>query len=548
MNRIRQIKLFRLFALTSLPALLPVLLVSLLAAATGIGLLAASAWLIASAALMPPLYPLAVGITAVRACGIFRAVFRYGERYLSHRLAFHALTAIRVHLYEKAAAVLPLRTGPARQGEFLHDLLGGADELRDFFVRGLLPPVTTFLLTAFLVHLLWELMGPLSLLLLLLYFIRLACSARIWRKSQPDSRRLDGSYRSSLMDIAGGADELFFAGNSPALKTLQKAAADKMQADKKAALQHDRMDTVLSILDALTLLILMAGLIPAVIAKHLSGIDFAVYFLVLQTLLAEFRTLPEAVRQICRSQKAAGSLGEKGEKDAEKSSNAAAVMEVMAESSAAKPLLFAEDVSFSYRQGQELLSHLSFAVAKGQHTAIVGASGAGKTTLAELLLAVWAPDTGMFYLQGKPYSQMPREAIRQKISAMPQGSVLFAKSIRENFRIFCPQATEAEIRQTLQDAQLTNVVTAMKAGIDTTLGPDACFLSGGQRNRLLTAIAISQPAPLILLDEPTCGLDKKTASTLMHALLRRVQKTGQTLLVITHDMEVTKEFVQVIRI
>ncbi|MFV0636164.1 thiol reductant ABC exporter subunit CydC [Mitsuokella sp. WILCCON 0060] len=537
-------KLLRLFSLISIPALLPVLLVSLLAAATGIGLLAASAWLIASAALMPPLYTLAVGITAVRACGIFRAVFRYGERYLSHRLAFHALTAIRVSLYQKAAAVLPLRTGPARQGEFLHDLLGGANELRDFFVRGLLPPATLFLLTAFIVSLLWQMTGPLSLLLLLLYAIRLCAPACGWQKSQPDSRRLDGAYRSGLMDSAGGAAELFFAGTSPALKILNQTAADKMQADKKAALQHDRTDTALNILDVLTLLTLMAGLIPAVAGRHLSGIDFAVYFLVLQTLLAEFRTLPEAVRQICRSQRAAGSLGPKNTKRAA----VPAAVKASAVNAAEKTLLCAKDVSFSYRQGQELLRHLSFSIAKGQHTAIVGASGAGKTTLAELLLAVWPADAGMFFLLGQPYSKLTQETICRHISAMPQGSVLFAKSIRENFRVFCPDAKEEDIRQALQDAQLTKVAAAMKDGLDTKLGPNACFLSGGQRSRLLTALAISNRAPIILLDEPTCGLDKKTASDLMHALFRRVQKTGQTLLVITHDIEVTEKFAQVIRI
>ncbi len=324
--------------------------------------------------------------------------------------------------------------------------------------------------------------------------------------------------------------------------TLQKAAADKMQADRKAALQHDRMDTALRILDALTLLTLMAGLMPAVTVKQLSGVDFAVYFLVLQTLLAEFGTLPEAVRQVCRSWRAAGALGEE---NAKKSSAQAAAMK---EIPAAKVLLCAKDISFSYRQGQELLSHLSFAVKKGQHTAIVGASGAGKTTLSELLLAVWPADTGMFYLQEEPYDRLTNEAIRQNISAMPQGSVLFSKSIRENFRIYCPEVPEEKILQALQDVQLKKVVAAMKDGLDTKLGPDACFLSGGQRNRLLTALAISQPSPIILLDEPTCGLDKKTASELMHALFRRVQKTGQTLLVITHDMEITKEFAQVIRI
>ena len=112
---------WKLLRLTTLFEFLPVLLVSLMALFTGLALLGASAWLVASAALMPPLYTLALGITTVRACGIGRAVFRYGERYLSHRMAFRILTEIRLAFYDAAARCLPLRSGPARQGEFLQD-------------------------------------------------------------------------------------------------------------------------------------------------------------------------------------------------------------------------------------------------------------------------------------------------------------------------------------------------------------------------------------------------------------------------------------------
>lgn len=541
-------KLLRLMTLASPLELLIVLLVSLLAMATGIGLLAASAWLIASAALMPPLYTLAIGITAVRACGIFRAVFRYGERYLSHRLAFHALTKIRVSLYEKAAAILPLRTGPAKQGEFLHDLLTGADELRDFFVRALLPPMATGLLTLFITYLLAKIIGPLSLLLPLLFAARLCLSVWSWQKSRPDSRRLDGAYRSTLMDIAAGSDELRCAGTDSALALLKETAAGKLQADKKSQFASDKSDTFLSILDALIFLLLIASLIPAVRASRISGIDLAVYFLVLQTLLLEFRTLPEAMRQACRSHSATGSLWTEQKPHAAKPVPQKQISAASLPGNSRDDLLFADNLSFSYRQGQELLSHLSFHIKQGQHTAIVGASGAGKTTLSELILGVWPPDEGCFYLKGTAYEHLTVKDIRENISAMPQGSVLFAKSIRENFQLFCPEVSEAAIWQALADAQLAKVVNAMPQGLDTCLGSDACFLSGGQRNRLLTAIAIARPTPLILLDEPTCGLDKKTAADLMQALFARVREKGQTLLVITHDEEITKEFAQVIRL
>lgn len=174
-------RLLHLLSLVSPWALLLASLVSLGAAAAGICLLGSSAWLIASAALLPPLSALALGITGVRACGIFRAVFRYGERYISHRLAFHGLTKIRVSLYKKAALLLPLRRGVARQGELLHDLLAGADELRDFFVRGMLPPVTAGILTVCITYWLAR-HTDLFWLLPLLFILRLEIPFLIWQK------------------------------------------------------------------------------------------------------------------------------------------------------------------------------------------------------------------------------------------------------------------------------------------------------------------------------------------------------------------------------
>lgn len=541
-------RLLQLLSLVSPWELLLAGLVSLGAAAAGICLLGSSAWLIASAALLPPLSALALGITGVRACGIFRAVFRYGERYISHRLAFHGLTKIRVSLYKKAALLLPLRRGVARQGELLHDLLAGADELRDFFVRGMLPPVTAGILTVCITYWLAR-HTDLFWLLPLLFILRLGIPLFIWQKSYPDSRQLDGAYRSALMDMGTGVDELYWAGTASALGVLRQAAEGKLQGDKKARLINDKGDTFLNILDGLGVILLMGSMIPAVALGELSGVDFAVYFLVLQTLLLEFRMLPEGMRQIQRSNRAASSLGPSQEQQVnwgQREQLAAKKISFLPEQK--QTLLWVEDLCFSYGQGQNLLANLSFSIQQGQHTAIVGASGSGKTTLVQLLLGVWPLDKGGIYWQGKSYLAMDIQNIRQNISAMPQGSVLFAKSIRENFRILCPDLEESDMWQALQDAQLDTVVKSMAQGLDTPLGQDACNLSGGQRSRLLTALAIAGTAPLIILDEPTCGLDKQRAAKLMASLWSRIKAKGQTLVIITHEEEITKEFSQIIHL
>lgn len=548
---------WKLLRLTTLFEFLPVLLVSLMALFTGLALLGASAWLVASAALMPPLYTLALGITTVRACGIGRAVFRYGERYLSHRMAFRILTEIRTSFYDRAAKVLPLRSGPARQGEFLHDLLTGADELRDFYVRALLPIAAIGTITALTTWLLAGVIGLWALALPALYLARLVLSCASRQTGEERQRTRDAAYRSALLDAAGGADELICAGCAPALKRLAGPADHLLQGSLQLARSDAKRDATENLLDTTVLMALLALLILRVTDGALSGIDLCVYFLVLQTLLVEFRTLPEAVRQGRRSLLAARFLPERqiGETTAtDEKAGEPERMPAPAQASfrdadaASQTLLEAKDLSFSYRQGQGVLQGLSFRIARGQHTAIVGASGAGKTTLAELLLGVWPPDSGMLRLSGTPYHELPQGAISQAIAALPQGSVLFSGSIRENFARYRPGCNEEDIRAALRDAQLSEVVAALPQGIDTPLGEDACFLSGGQRGRLLTAIAIAGKEPVILLDEPTCGLDQKTAAALMAALFARVQETGQTLLTITHERTLVTKFQQTIEL
>ena len=548
---------WKLLRLTTLFEFLPVLLVSLMALFTGLALLGASAWLVASAALMPPLYTLALGITTVRACGIGRAVFRYGERYLSHRMAFRILTEIRTSFYDRAAKVLPLRSGPARQGEFLHDLLTGADELRDFYVRALLPIAAIGTITALTTWLLAGVIGPWALALPALYLARLVLSCASRQTGEKRQRTRDAAYRSALLDAAGGADELICAGCAPALKRLAEPADRLLQGSLQLARSDAKRDAAENLLDTTVLMALLALLILRVTDGALSGIDLCVYFLVLQTLLVEFRTLPEAVRQGRRSLLAAHFLPERqigetaatDEKAGEPERMPAPAQATSRDADAAsQTLLEAKDLSFSYRKGQGVLQGLSFRIARGQHTAIVGASGAGKTTLAALLLGVWPPDSGTLRLCGTPYHELPQGAIQQAIAALPQGSVLFAGSIRENFTRYRPGCNEEDILAALRDAQLSEVVADLPQGIDTPLGEDACFLSGGQRGRLLTAIAIAGKEPVILLDEPTCGLDQKTAAALMAALFARVQETGQTLLTITHERTLLHHFQQTIEL
>jgi ABC-type transport system involved in cytochrome bd biosynthesis fused ATPase/permease subunit len=199
------------------------------------------------------------------------------------------------------------------------------------------------------------------------------------------------------------------------------------------------------------------------------------------------------------------------------------------------PLLKADRLSFGYQPGTPLFENFSLTIEPGQHTALWGESGRGKTTLAYLLTGLYQPEKGTI------------ECACPAIGNL-QGCFVFSGSIRENFLRLHPELGEEDMWSCLECAQLGRLTASLPQGLDTPLGYDGCRLSGGERNRLLTALALASPSPLLILDEPTAGLDNKTASRLLYALFAKAQEQHKTLLVITHDSSILDRFSQVIEL
>ena len=500
-------------------------IVSLLALLTGLGLLGAAAFLITKAALAPPLYTLTIGITAVRACGIGRAVFRYGERYLTHESAFNLLTHLRLRLYDIACQKISQPKKKLPQGTMLQQLLSGAETVQNFFLRGLMPPLVTLLASLLLVLLLWPHINAWSLLILLVWGCQLLPVAAAPHISQ----ERESLYRGALLDYSQGQRELVTAGSlALAISRLDKSGTQwqsKLQQEQQTLY---RTDLALGLLRTAGYILLASALIPS-IGVTLDGITFAVYLLLLLTLFAEFAPLPAAARQFRLAKDAMHGLAPPAKTDAPDVN--------ITENG---HLLAVHNLAFAYPQSVPLFTGLDFTIVPGGHTAIIGDSGSGKTTLALLLAGLWAPTTGRIdYGQRTP---------TDLIAAIPQGCWLFAASIRANFEHLYPDITEAAIHDSLQTAQLSQVVQKLPQGIDTPLGENACCLSGGERNRLQAALLLASPAPVLLFDEPTAGLDKSTADKLLNAIIDKSTLTGQTVIVITHDLPQLHRFSQVINL
>jgi ATP-binding cassette subfamily B protein len=215
----------------------------------------------------------------------------------------------------------------------------------------------------------------------------------------------------------------------------------------------------------------------------------------------------------------------------------------------AKPLLPAEPargevrfegVSFHYSSRPEVptLHDITFTVAPGETVALVGPSGAGKTTVLQLLLRFYDPQSGRITLDGVPIDAMTTRDLRAGMALVPQEPVIFADTARANILFGRPDATEAEVVEAARAAAAHDFISTLPDGYDTWLGERGVLLSGGQKQRIAIARAILRDAPVLLLDEATSALDAESERAVQSAVDRLSQ--GRTTLVIAHRLATVK--------
>jgi ATP-binding cassette subfamily B protein len=246
---------------------------------------------------------------------------------------------------------------------------------------------------------------------------------------------------------------------------------------------------------------------------------------------------------------ALGSLSEIGGEMAQASGAAERLFEILAIKPAigppARPLtlpspargevVFA-DVRFSYptRPNVSALNGVSFHVRRGEKVAIVGPSGAGKSTIFHLLLRYYDPIAGRITFDGVRLSDLDPADLRARIALVPQDSVMFATSVRDNIRFGRPDASDAEVARAAEHANAASFIAALPAGMDTPAGERGVTLSGGQRQRIAIARAILRDSPLLLLDEATSSLDAESETQVAAALAALMRE--RTTIVIAHRL------------
>lgn len=463
---------------------LPAILANVSAALSEILLMASSAWLIASAALHPPISALSIGITLVRTAGISRAILRYADRFVSHKIIFRLLDELREEIFIGAAKIFPLKSGRSHEGELLHALTVKADLLKDFLPRVILPLTTAALVTLLMTYFLLE---PLKTFALILPIIFLMNLIPIELKTADDS-----DYREKILDFSDGRDELKIFGTSPAIKILDDAAKNFGAENLRLTTRQINFDTTIRIVNAAGFFFMLLKLGAVV-----DTIGLTVWTLIFLATLELFAQIPNAVRTWKKIR--AVELAD------EKFSTA----QIFTTDKAVE----IKNLTFSYG-GEKIFDDFSLTIERGEKIALVGESGAGKTTLLYLLTKLFPPDKGTIALGGT-------------IAASTFTNVIFSASIRENFRMLRENISDEEIFSALKICGLENF------DIDVLIGEDGANLSGGERNRLQVALAVAQNAEILILDEPTAGLDKIRADNLIANLVAAYK--NRTLIIITHD-------------
>lgn len=501
---------------------------------SNIGLMATSAYLISRAALHPSITELSVAIVGVRFFGISRAVFRYLERYISHDATFRLLGTVRVWLYTKLEKLAPARLFEWQSGELLSAVVGDVETLKEFYLRVLAPPFIAVLVAAgtgiflaqFNILFVYVLLGGFVLLGILL-----PIAVNIMQKPIADELvAVRTQLKAQLVDSITGIVELAAFGQAE--RQVQRIA----DLDERLARLQGRAVNLSGIIDALGLFIVNSTVwlilwlaVPLVQSGQLEGIYVAVVALTVQSSFEGTLPLPVAVHYLSESLAAARRLFAIVDRSPAVLNEAGGILtndDVTIE---------IENLSFRYNdQSAEVLRNISFRVAPGQSVAIVGPSGAGKSTFLYLLLRFWEYHQGSIRLGSHELKKYDSQDLRNLFSVVSQQSHLFNASIRDNILLAKPEASEAEFLQAVQNAELKGVIEALPDGYDTMVGQNGYALSGGQRQRIAIARALLKNAPVLILDEPTVGLDSLTEEAIMATIANL--SAGRTILLITHRL------------
>ena len=517
------------------PFLGEVLLSILLGVATiaaGIGLLGTSAYLISSAALHPSIAELQVAIVGVRFFGISRAALRYGERLVSHSVNLRLVSSLRSWFFEQLERSDQKKNTAFRSGDLLDRALHNLETLEEFYVRVLSPFIIFAVITTgvslFVGHyqaiLGWVLAAGLLITGLLLPGLSILISQRASRLVTRQYSTLSASVVESL----DGMEELTAFGSNRIVLERNVSLARDFSRTKKDILMLGGLNSGLAVLvSSLTVLGLIWFSIPLIQDGLLTGILLAVVIQIAMACFEAANSLPTAAQQLTQSIAAGKNLFsiDLAEKQDPIQSTSGPLEN--------PEILQVTHVGYCAEQGGFALQDISFDLQRGKKIALVGASGAGKSSLVELMLKFIKPKEGAITLGKVNISALDDESVRSHFGVMGQGEYLFNSNLRENLLLAKDEASDEQLLESLQKVGLMDWFLKLPQGLNTWLGNHGTSISGGEYQRLMLARLILQKRPFLILDEPLVNLDIAIKRDVLNIVLTEMPASG--LLWITHE-------------
>ncbi len=506
--------------------------------ASNMGLLGMAAYLIAAAALAPLLITLTLPIYIVRFMSVSRAISRYAERLVAHNATFRLLAQLRTWIYSRLEPLAPAHLLMYRSGDVLTRLISDIEELQNIYLRVISPIIVAIaigLLTFYLFAVFSSVLAWVALAFLVVAGFGVPLlAAMLARDLGKRQLAIRAEMNAQFVDgIQGMQDLLVYGMANSQLHKITTLDDTLGQLQRRMAFATGLQQMMHDVLMNLALWILLILAIPLVTTKLINGVYLGFLALVILASFEGVQPLAQAFQFLGHSLAA----GERLFKVADDNPLVAeAISPLPAPScSASGHTLEFDNVHFSYHPGEgEVLSEIYFGVYPGSRIAIVGSSGSGKSTLVRLALRFWDPTYGAIRLDGQDLRKYALSDVRNLIGVVAQDTYLFNDTIRGNLLMARPDASNSDIEQVLEQAQLAEFVRQLPRGLETWIGEQGLRLSGGERQRLAIARTLLKNAPLLVLDEATANLDPLAERSLLAAI--DVLMQGRTTLLITHRL------------
>lgn len=514
-----------------------------------LALLSIATYLVEAASVAALLILLSVPIFLVRFVAVVRPLARYAERCLSHDLTFRILARLRARIYACLEPLAPALLWQYRSGDVLTRLVVDIDELQTLYQRLIAPLAVAGGVILIVGSILWRFNSAL-VWVACVGLVGAGCGvpALSWWLAHGAGEQcvlVRAEQQATLVDGLQGLPDVLAYGQSRAY--LQKIASH----DRRLGVLQGRMAKISGMQAALSDLLkqgTMWGVLIVAWPLAERGTLDSIYVGCLALLvLASF----EAVQPLGQACQFLGHALAAGHRlcavldTIPVVSNPAEPLALSVANQDASYTLAFKHVSFAYHATEPLvLTEIDLCLQPGGRVALVGTSGAGKSTILRLALRYWDPSTGCITLNGEDIRRYTLEDIRALFGVVTQETYLFNTTLRHNLLLARSGASDEELMRVLEQAQLGAFVRALPAGLDTWLGEQGLRLSGGERQRLALARALLKDAPVLLLDEVTANLDLQTEQRVL-ATIHGLPRT-YTILFVTHRLLAMEQMDEII--